>query len=56
MMQQARPMTDSSSQRQCMRGTGTPVPARARMTLSSRSTACAEGSSFATGTGLARIA
>ena len=38
-----------------MRGTGTSVPARPRITANSRSTAWAEGSSLATGPGLARI-
>ncbi len=38
-----------------MRGTGTPVPASPPITWNSRSTAWAEGSSLATGPGLARI-
>ena len=38
-----------------MRGTGTAVPWSARMTVNSRSIACADGSSLATGPGLARI-
>jgi hypothetical protein len=48
-------MTDSSSHRQCMRGTGTSVPCSPRITANSRSMACAEGSSLATGPGLDRI-
>ena len=47
-------MTDSSSHSSAMRGTGTPVPARAAITRYSRSMACAEGSSFACGPGLLR--
>ena len=38
-----------------LRGTGTPVPARPLITANSRSIACADGSSFATGPGFARI-
>jgi hypothetical protein len=45
----------SSSHRTCMRGTGTAVSARPRMTVNSRSTACAEGSSLDAGPGLERI-
>ena len=48
-------MTDSSSHSACMRATGTEVEARPRMTANSRSMACADGSSLATGPGLARI-
>ena len=46
---------DSSSHRQYIRGTGTSVPCRPLITANSRSMACADGSSFATGPGLARI-
>ena len=55
MTMKARPMTDSSSHSTSMRGTGTSVSASARMTRNSRSMACADGSSFAAGPGLARI-
>ncbi len=48
-------MTDSSSHSRCMVGTGTPLPRSARMTVNSRSIACAEGSNLATGPGLQRI-
>ena len=40
------PTTDSSVHRQYVRGTGTPVSRSAVITRYSRSTACAEGSSF----------
>ena len=48
-------MTDSSSHRQYIRGTGTSVPCSPLMTANSRSMAWAEGNSLATGPGLARI-
>ncbi len=48
-------MTLSSSHSTCMRGTGTAVSASARITVNSRSTACADGSSFDAGPGLERI-
>ena len=48
-------MTLSSSHRTCMRGTGTAVSARPRITVNSRSTACADGSSFDAGPGLERM-
>ena len=48
-------MTDSSSHSTCICGTGTAVPYKPRITANSRSTACAEGSSLATGPGLERI-
>ena len=55
MMKKARPMIDSSSHSSSMRGTGTSVAPRACITRYSRSIACAEGSSRATGPGLLRI-
>ena len=48
-------MTDSSSHSSSICGTGTSLPASAPMTRNSRSMACAEGSSLATGPGLERI-
>ena len=48
-------MTVSSSQCSSILGTGTPLPASAPMTRNSRSIACADGSSRATGPGLERI-
>ena len=48
-------MTDSSSHSRCICGTGTPLPRSAFITVNSRSMACAEGSSLATGPGLLRI-
>ncbi len=55
MTKNARPITDSSSHSRCIFATGTSVPASASITRYSRSTACADGSSFATGPGLERI-
>jgi hypothetical protein len=46
---------DSSSTSSSICGTGMPCEASARMTRNSRSIACADGSSFATGPGLLRI-
>ena len=48
-------MTLSSSHSRCIRATGTSVAASAFITRNSRSMACADGSSFAAGPGLARI-
>ena len=48
-------MTDSSSHSAYIFATGTSVPASPRMTANSRSIACADGSSLATGPGLARM-
>ena len=50
-------ITDANASSQLffvMRGTGTPVPRKACMTLHSRSMACADGSSCALGAGLVR--
>ncbi len=55
MMKNARPITASSSHNRCMRGTGTPLPCSALITLYSRSIACADGSSLVAGPGLERI-
>ena len=49
------PITLASSHSPRTRGTGTSVPARPLMTANSRSIAWADGNSFATGPGLARI-
>ena len=49
------PIPDSSSHSTCMRGTGTPLKARASMTRYSRSIAWADGNSLARGPGLLRI-
>ena len=48
-------MTDSSSHSAYIFATGTEVECRPRITANSRSMAWAEGSSLATGPGLARI-
>ena len=48
-------MTASSSHSTCICATGTSVFFSALITRNSRSIACADGSSFAAGPGLARI-